>query len=329
MRSKSLYGLTLLVAIGIAWAYFTPVDISVNSRGIVRPLGDPIRVISEIGGRISSINVSEGVHVHAGDTLLQLDTRDFLLKREALHSRIHFTEMRLADIQRQLSDATSIETLDHTAAETALESARIRFARSDLLFASGLIPRQAHNESRSALAQAEMEESRRAGHGHLDDVAGQAIPLRAELAALYPDLEQTQLDLDRRTITSPTGGQITSLASLHPNEILSPGTPIAAIVPATHSLVVESWLPTSDRANIAPGQLVRLRSDDDTFDGAILSISPDARFNESLSGTYRVLITPADEIPGLRLGLTLDVRFIIRQQRLLYLLFDKLRLQFN
>src|SRR5437660_8948161 len=109
MRSKSLYALTLLVVAGIVWAWLTPIDISVTSRGIVRPEGDPIKIVSEVSGRISFLRVHEGAFVHAGDPLLQLDTRDTLAKKRSLETRIHFTELRLADIQRQLADAAAIE----------------------------------------------------------------------------------------------------------------------------------------------------------------------------------------------------------------------------
>jgi multidrug resistance efflux pump len=344
MRSKSLYALTALVVAGIAWAWLTPIDISVTSRGIVRPEGDPIKIVSEVSGRIASLSVQEGDLVHAGDPLVQLDTHEILVKQRALKSRIHFTELRLADIQRQLDDATAIdeqsaalESLDRTTAESNLEFARARFARTDLLFHEGLVPRQTHDESRAALAQAEAEATRvKSGlkrsqsAAHLRDLEAGATPLRSDLAMLYHDLEQANLDLGRLTITSPASGQITSLAPLHSGEVLGPGAAVAAIVPITQSIVIESWLPTSDRSYVFLGQLARLKSGnhDDAFDASILSISPDARFiesNESLTGTYRILLTPSDESPALRLGMTFDVHFITRQQRLLLLLFDKLR----
>ena len=55
-------------------------------------------------------------------------------------------------------------------------------------------------------------------------------PLRSDLAALYQELEQTRLDLNRLTITSPADGEIKSFASLHSGEMLLRGTPIAVVV---------------------------------------------------------------------------------------------------
>ena len=130
-------------------------------------------------------------------------------------------------------------------------------------------------------------------------------------------------------------GQVTSLASLHTGEILSAGTTIAAIVPRSQSLVIESWLPASERPFVKPDQRVRLQTESfppdqyNALDGAVLSISPDARFNESLTGAFRVLITPARFNPELRLGMTFEVHFITRQERLLWLLFQRIRRNFD
>ena len=50
-------------------------------------------------------------------------------------------------------------------------------------------------------------------------------------AGLYHELERTNIDLGRLSITSPVDGHITSLGSFHPNDMLSPGTVIAAVAP--------------------------------------------------------------------------------------------------
>ena len=342
--SKTLYALGVLVIVAAAWAYFTPIDISVRARGIVRPEGDPIRIVSEGGGRIRKVHAGEGSTVRMGDPLLQLDDRDLVLKQRALESRIHFIELRLAEAQRQLGDAADIEEQsalvddgEFQAAQlkshASLESARLRFSRSDMLLQEGLIPRQAYEEARLALAQAEAEESRLAlnqnelkraqAEARLRDLIAQTTPLRAELATLYHDLDQVRLTLDRLTITSPADGRITSLASLHAGEFLAAATTIAAITPTSRPLVIESLLPASDRTYVEAGQRVRLETETELFDGSVLSISPDARFNESLNGAYRVLVTPGLYTPNLQLGMTFQVHFITRQERLLALLFRR------
>jgi multidrug resistance efflux pump len=352
----SLYILAVIVAVAVGWAYLTHIDISVHARGIVRPEGEPIRIISEAGGRIHRIHVKEGDQVHAGDPLVQLDTQNLTLKQRSLETRINFTELRLADLQRQVDDAAAVEersasadSFDHEAAQFSarvnLENARVRFARMDLLFREGLVPRQTYDESRMALSQAEADSARLSSKSlelkraqaavRVRDLAAQMTPLRADLAALYHELEQTRLDIDRLTVTAPNDGQLTSFAPLHADEILSPGATLGAVVSGSNSLVIECWLPSTDRSYVSVGNSVRLRSESlahdgyDAFDGTISSISPDARFNDALNGAYRVLITPGSFAPELKLGMTFEVNFITKQDRLLLLLFEKIRIGFR
>ena len=352
----ALYALTALVFAAAAWAYFTPIDISVRAPGIVRPQGDPIRIVCEVGGRIRDVHVREGSEVHQGDPLIQLDPRDLILRQRSFETRIHFTELRIHDLQRQVDDTTAIEgqstSLDavdrdgaRRNAQAALENARLRYARTDLLLREGLIARQAHDEAQLALTQAEADElrlsakstelKRAQAEARLRDLAAGETPLRAELAALYNDLQLTRLELDRLTITSPADGQITSLASLHRGEVISQGSTIAAVVPRSQPLVVESSLPTAERAFVSAGQTVRLQTDAfppdqyNAVNGTVLSISPDARFNESLNGAFRVLIAPAPDSPELHLGMTFQVLFITHRERALWLLFQKIKRSFE
>src|SRR5437867_93163 len=206
--SKTLYALAVLVLAAAGWAYFTPIDISVQARGIVRSNGDSVRVISEASGRIRQVYIQEG------------------------------------SIARQVYDESRL----------ALEQAEADHARL--------------SAKSTELKQAQAE-------AHLRDMTAGATPLRAELAALYYELEQTRLEIDRLSLTSPVDGQVTSLASLHAGEILSAGAAIAAIVPHAQALVIESWLPTAERSFVKPDQQVRLQTESfppeqyNAFDGTI------------------------------------------------------------
>jgi hemolysin D len=347
-----LYILGLLVFAAALWAWKTPIDITVTAVGVVRPDGEVVRVAAEAGGTIRHLHLKEGAHVRQGDVLIQLDTREVELRKRSIETRIHSTELRLADLDRRIADTRAIEEYaaaaeaidtdaDDRAAHAGMHQAKSRFDRAAQLHAAGLISRQSLEESRTAMAQAETEILRLGSRSitlknaqreaRLRDLASDAVPLRADLDSLYSQLAQVQLEQDQLTIVSPADGQITSASNLHVAEILSVGTTIAAIAPKQHSVVVEAWLPTADRRFVATGQAVRLRTDSfppdeyDLIDGAVRSISPDAVFNESRLGAYRILITPAPDAVPLRLGMTFQVRFISRQEPLLWLLFQRIR----
>jgi multidrug resistance efflux pump len=349
---KSLYVLAVFALMAAVWAYATRLEVSIRARGIVRAQGEAVKIVSEVGGKITRVYVAEGSEIRRGDPLIQLDAGRLALKQRMLESRIHFTELRLSSLQNRLENTTQLEeqsgmaqTLEQQAAlrsaGAAVEQAEQRFVRTGQLLKEGLVSRQSYDDIRASLALARAEEARLTSHpvelkkaqsqARLRDLALELTPVRAELTGLYEQLEQLRQEIAELTFTSPADGQITTLAPLHAGEVISPGAAIGALVPRSHTLVIESWLPSSDRTFVSPGQRVRLQSEAfspgeyNSFDGIVLSISPDARFTESLAGAYRVLVTPAPYSSPLHLGMTFQVHFIEREERLLWILFERVR----
>lgn len=144
----------------------------------------------------------------------------------------------------------------------------------------------------------------------------------SELANLYLEMERTNLEITRLTITSPTAGVISAAAPTHEGEILAQGTALATILPEDPELILESWLPATERQWLCEGQRVTLELKNAILTGAIKAISPDARIAEGRPA-YRVT-TELDEPEDLKPGMTFRVHFITRQARLLTLLFDRL-----
>lgn len=58
-----------------------------------------------------------------------------------------------------------------------------------------------------------------------------ATDSRYGLSSMYKELQQIQLDLDRFTITSPVDGEVLSLASIYPGQILLAGSAVALVAP--------------------------------------------------------------------------------------------------
>ena len=57
-------------------------------------------VIAETGGRIRAVFVRPGDYVHAGDSLVQLDTSELLAEQHNLERRIHLAEAVSSDRSR-------------------------------------------------------------------------------------------------------------------------------------------------------------------------------------------------------------------------------------
>jgi multidrug resistance efflux pump len=346
----TLYALALLSAVAAAWAYHTPIEVVVQAKGIVRPDGQTVQVTTEIGGRISKVCVAEGDEVRQGDVLVQLDTRELAAKRRKLQSQIHFAELRLAALRELTAEAldaehqsVSVDQLQDRAGEESsragLDQARARFMQTDQLFREGLVSKQAFEDARVALDRARADYSkwsanlgelkRAQSEVRLRERENEVASARTDLAMLYEQLRQHEFEFDRLTITSPTNGRITSMAPVHPGEVTTPGTSIAALIPRDRILVIESWIPSGERDWVKEGQRVRAKPDElhsdpaRSLDGVVLSISPDARITDTLA-THRVLIRIVGSSLAVHLGQTFQVRFITREQRLLWVMFQRI-----
>jgi len=267
------------------------------------------------------------------------------LKHRMIQSKIHATETRLEQFRQTMADSADIEHRSHSAdtfqesasrriLEMAVDSANARFAQTDRLYKEGLASRQSFDDALAAMDRATVELSK-----WTPDTAGlrkaqvelrarnrdiEVDSLRAEVTNLYQQLEQNQLEMARRTITSPLDGRITSFASLHAGEVLTAGLAIATLIPEPHPLIIESWIPAHDRHWVREGQLVRVRRDDLAFDAYVQSIGADVRITESMAA-YRIVLTPAPFSPDLTLGSTFELHFITYKERLLWVMSHRAR----
>ena len=267
----------------------------------------------------------------------------YLLEEKRLATEIAAAREDLR--QRELEHTSQMES-----ATLRLEQAESEYSRHRQLFREGLISRQDADRFRTEfrLAEAQLEEisHRQPSEATLDslletrnlisaefasverDLRAEAMPIEAQLTELRSRLEQTELEMEYHVIRSPASGQVTLLPPVHPGEQITANTLVAAVAETPVRPIVEALVSNRSAQDIQPGQPARLRLDEsNTVDGLIFSVSPDARFTESVNGAYRVLIAP-DTI-DLRLGLAVDVRLITRQERVLTLLFNRIERAFT
>ena len=235
--------------------------------------------------------------------------------------------------------------------ELEWERARTRHRRNEELVKEGLASNQSHDELETALLLAETSRFETASRAPTDtsfmaliqtrdleqaqfearkrELEATATPIYGKLAEGRLALQHANRAADRRVIRSPARGKLTSLYLLHPGEHVPAGALIATLAPTPMYLVIEAWLPNRDAPLVHRGQRVRLVSADaESFDGHVLSMSPDARLTDGGAGAYRVLITP-DPNRRLILGLALETRFVTREERVLSLLFTRIRRVFD
>jgi multidrug resistance efflux pump len=83
-------------------AYITRLDVPVPGPPDLPPMGNFVPILIEVSGRVQNVYVKETTEVHAGDLLVQFDTRSLLLKKHALESQVHAAELRVTDARPHL-----------------------------------------------------------------------------------------------------------------------------------------------------------------------------------------------------------------------------------
>ncbi len=307
------------------------------------------------------VRLDDGETPAGRQTLLeQIDLLESQLEGIAQTGRDATSIFQLEERKLEIEIRTAEEDLErrwasHEAllqsSELELERARNRHLRTEQLLKEGLVSVQSHDEIETALLIAQSVRSETESRAPTDtpfmsliqardlnqaqfearrrELEATATPIYGRLAELRLGLQQASRTANRLTIRTPAKGKLTSLSTLHPGEHLPSGTLIATLAPTPIYLIVEAWLPNRDAPLVHRGQRVRLVTEDsETFDGYVLSISPDARLTDSGTGAYRVLITP-DTNRKLHLGLALETLFVTREERVLSLLFRKIRKNFG
>lgn len=68
-----IYFVLLIILVGFGWMFFSKIDVVIKANGIFRSSTEATEISSEISGKVTKINVSEGKYVTKGETLITLD----------------------------------------------------------------------------------------------------------------------------------------------------------------------------------------------------------------------------------------------------------------
>lgn len=84
----SLYGLIIIIALSLLWAYFGELDVVVKARGTLRPNAAVSTLSSKVSGRLNDVAISpeQGteVFVEKGQLLYQIDDKAYRLEQKGL-----------------------------------------------------------------------------------------------------------------------------------------------------------------------------------------------------------------------------------------------------
>lgn len=285
--AKGAMVLTLLLGLGLAYAYGGRLFGSGNGRPLVSVTGTieaiQVDVSARIAGRIVERPVDEGDRVTAGQLLVRLDEAEQAAEVRRQEAAVRTAQSSLDDLQagarrEELEDArAALQSASATREWTERD-----FRRAEGLFRQTLIAAQEVDRARQAYDVA-LAQEKSARQKLLLLEAGsrpdQVETARGQLAQARNALEVAKTRLKEMTIFSPVDGVVLR-KNLEVGELANPGVPILTLMKPS-DIWVRAYVPEEEVARIKVGSPARIAVDGypaRRFPGRITEIASEAEF---------------------------------------------------
>lgn len=290
----------LLVLGGISWTvnyFWKYVNYEITNDATVDQYIAPLNI--RISGYIKEIRFTEHQPVHAGDTLLILDNREYLIKvkdaeaalmdakgsKDVLHSGIRTSQVNIA-----VQDANIAE------AKAKLWQLKEEYKRYANLLADESVARQQYEQVKSSYeaAQARYEallKQKEVAKSQYSETNKKSASVEANILRKEADLDMTKLNLSYTALIAPYDGYM-GRRVLEPGQYVQGGQTISYLVRGNDKWVTANYKETQI-THIYIGQRVRIKVDafkDRIFNGTVEAIS------EATGSKYSLI--PTDNAAG-------------------------------
>lgn len=273
----------LLVLTGIAWTvnyFWKYINYEITNDAMVDQYIAPLNI--RIPGYIKEVRFTEHQQVHAGDTLLILDNREYLIKvkdaeaalmdaegsKEVLHSGIQTSHVNIA-----IQEANIAET------KAKLWQQEQEFKRYANLLAEESVAQQqydqvkANYEATKARYQALLKQ-KEAAKSQFSEINKKTTGAEANILRKEADLDMAGLNLSYTVLTAPYDGYM-GRRTLEPGQYVQGGQTISYLVRSNDKWITANYKETQI-IHIYIGQKVRIKVDafnDRIFNGTVTAIS--------------------------------------------------------
>ncbi len=262
--------------------------------------GHVVPVSPKVAAHVVAVRFDDNQEVRRGQTLVELDPRDFAVAVEQAEANLLAARSRLAqaEAQGQVARAGADQARAEIAsAEATNENAAADLGRNQDLSRQRVIGRReldaSSAQAKGAAAAWEAARQRAAGAGAQIVLAeAQVQAARAEVAQGEAGVRQARLNLGYCTITAPADGRV-ARKNVEPGLYAQPGQALLAVV--QHDVWVVANFKETQLTDLRPGQPVALRVDafpGQPLRGHVESVQPGtgARFAllpaENATGNY-------------------------------------------
>jgi multidrug resistance efflux pump len=346
-KSISIYLVAVLaVASFISLLPFIEVDISSQSRGIIRSKTDNVPLSSIVTGKIVTINLKNNNQVTKGDTLIIISKDGLETEKKTTDTLTYTISEYLIDVSNILKGNTS-NLKTSTAREdfykfqsrkielqSKVSQAQINYNRNKILFDKDVIAKMEFEKYQFELRFANqsltsfINQQKAAWETQKRDLEERVKNLKGTVAKI-------KVEENNYFIVAPVTGTIESFNGLQVGSFINASQPIAAISPEDN-LIIESSVSPDDIGLIKKNQKVKFQLDAFNYnqwgllDGKVIDIDKNITIQENqaffkvrCSLNSKTLQLKSGYKTQVSKGMTLTTRYIITRRSLFDLLFDK------
>jgi multidrug efflux pump subunit AcrA (membrane-fusion protein) len=256
-------------------------------------------VMSETGGTIKDIYVSEGSKVNIGDPLFDLDTTQ--VENMLEEARLNYNILKESDAQAVMSQGTGRSLMEERIkiALALSQTTGYDFESFNNAFSDSL------SENTAAMASSLKDMS-------LKDMIVSDSNENDNLALAELAVKKLQDQLDSMYYKSLMEGTVISI-NINEGEVLSPGMPaiVIADIDNTH---IEGYIYEKDLHSISKNMRVKIITEDTTYMGKVASLGKAAAElgeQSNYGAMAKIQITPAgslNKIPGATVDLEIAIK---------------------
>ena len=348
-KSKSVSIYLVLVLSVIIFLFLLPiikVDISSQSRGIIRSRQENVPLATIVSGKLTFLDLKNNQSVTQGDTLLKISTASLetdIKIQDTLISATNALEKDLSKVLKgnasELQTATIREdyykyTTHRNELQSKISQAQINYNRNKTLFDKDIIARAEFEKYSFELQFANQALTSFIKNQH-SSWENQKKELQDKTRALNGSISKLNVEGANYVLLAPISGTIEGFSGIQVGSFLNASQPIATIS-SDDNLVVESSVSPNDIGLIKKNQLVKFQLDAFNYNqwgllqGKVIEIDRNITMKEN-QGFFKVKSKLDSKIVTLKSGyktkvskgMTLTTRYIITRRSLFDLLFDK------
>jgi membrane fusion protein, peptide pheromone/bacteriocin exporter len=345
-KSKSLYLVLLLVFfVVMALLPVIKIEVSSQSRGIVRSKTDNVPVTTLVSGRITWLALKNNGVVNKGDTIIKI-AKDNLTTQKQTQDTLQ------ASISDLLSDVTNLTKGNSTLKTTTAREDFYNFQAKKNELQSKVAQAQAnYNRNKTlydkeVIAKAEFEKhvyelqfTKQALQSFVNQQKAtwenQKRELENQLKNGNGAIAKIKVEENNYFVVAPTSGTIENFTGLQVGSVINAGQPIATISPM-ENLIIETNVSPNDIGLVRKNQTVSFQMDAFNYNqwgllsGKVIDIDKNITLQDN-QAFFKVRCSLDSKIMKLKSGyqtqvgkgMTVTARYRIARRSLFDLLFDK------